>query len=330
MNYWTVNMIPFGEDEKGDKGKVLEFQKKCIGCKIFGMGWPEEFYSDGKISDKAPDGCRYAYDRYHDMLSEGDIVVMRLKDAHYYIGRVKAHKDKRSPRFYWGERCGEDEYKEFSDDYPTPFPISWACEVEQWYEYKTVEEVPAYVVGRICSRPGRKTIERVSEGQVILQGMIQAMWRKKAQKGWKPNEKLSEDGFATSLSYEELEDLVASYIYAHEAGYKLLPSSCKLDQPKYEFFFVAPGKKPVTCQVKNQEDVPALANYEDDVDCYERIYLFSGKWKSDEAKALQSQIDKKHKGKIIAIEPSELFRFLTEREEAEYLRKKLEKFYVLH
>jgi hypothetical protein len=87
--------------------------------------------------------------------------------------------------------------------------------------------------------------------------------------------------FVRSLDYMELEDLVALYIAEkHNVdGYRLLPSSCKINQQKFEFRFVAKYKKPITCQVKNQEEIK-IEHYVEETS-YEKIYIFSGKWSED-------------------------------------------------
>ena len=103
----------------------------------------------------------------------------------------------------------------------------------------------------------------------------------------------------------ELEDLVALYIAnKHEnEGYKLIPSSCKISQQNYEFTFVANGKKPITCQVKNQQDI-SIENYIGE-SSYEMIYIFSGKWSEDTVKLKRDEY--KEYEHIYIISPTELY-----------------------
>ena len=74
---------------------------------------------------------------------------------------------------------------------------------------------------------------------------------------------------------------VCAYIYNkhYEDGYMPLPSSGKVSRLKYEFTFISnkTNKKPITCQVKNQNSEPInVKNYENYKNIYEKIYLFSG------------------------------------------------------
>lgn len=76
-------------------------------------------------------------------INQGDYVVMRARNAHYYIGKVKKkaqylHKD------------DESEYKH----------LSWGCHVEKWLEFKTQDDLPYELIGRM-SQQQHQTIQRI-------------------------------------------------------------------------------------------------------------------------------------------------------------------------
>ena len=121
----------------------------------------------------------------------------------------------------------------------------------------------------------------------------------------------------------ELEDLVCAYIHNkhYPDNYMLLPSSGKVSRIKYEFTFVSgkQNKKPITCQVKNQNKDPIkLSAYIDDMDIYDKIYIFSGN---------NNIIRDAEVNNIEIIEPSELFDTLTNYGYMSFVRDKLKKYY---
>ena len=137
-----------------------------------------------------------------------------------------------------------------------------------------------------------------------------------------PKPLLNQDNFVTSLNYMELEDLVSQFIYErhYKEGYILLPSSCKINKQNYEFSFVSVNRNPITCQVKNQSD-DIIPNEYNDEKSYEKIYLFSGKWKDEDI----DKYRKEYAGtNIYIISKEELY---NEFMKNSYLKAKLEKFY---
>ena len=88
----------------------------------------------------------------------------------------------------------------------------------------------------------------------------------------------------------------------------LLPSQCKVNEPRYEFFLKHKNgnEKIITCQVKNKAMVDFGA-YKDDIDKnkYEKIYLFSG-WENygDDSQK------EKYKDKIKEIDKAKLWEVL--------------------
>ncbi|HRR78241.1 MAG TPA: hypothetical protein P5191_15780 [Ruminococcus sp.] len=101
-NCWIVYLIPFAPEDR-NKPKVAEFQKGCIMDGIFGMGWSigdtNDFddidkltYDDYNIKWKEylnnnnAEVSKIAFNNYN-KIEKGDIVIIRNKDSHYYIGK---------------------------------------------------------------------------------------------------------------------------------------------------------------------------------------------------------------------------------------------------
>ena len=180
--------------------------------------------------------------------------------------------------------------------------------MEQWIEFPTDGDVPSEIVGRFSQRR-HSTIQRIKPYRQRL--LVIAMYENSVEISHRrysfpiPKIKISPANFAASLNYMELEDLVAIFITDKERqhGYHLLPSSCKINQPEYEFRFVAGNKKPITCQVKNKESID-ISRYTSET-AYERIYIFSGMWSDAVVNELRDRYsDFSH---IYVIRPSELF-----------------------
>ena len=303
---WMVFLMPFEREDRSDYLRVDSFQRQCIEKKVFGMGWGLPCFEYGTpISEenitmhasKYKDthrGGTISEDALRSYLSikKNDYIIMRLKNSHYYVGRVS---------------CERSFYIHNSED-PVLNRLSGGGTVERWIEFPTDGDVPSEIVGRFSQRR-HPTIQRITPYRQRL--LVIAMYENSVEKSQCrsslpiPKIKISPSNFIASLNYMELEDLVAIYIADKERqhGYHLLPSSCKINQPEYEFRFVASQKKPITCQVKNKESID-INRYTSE-EAYERIYIFSGMWSDDVVDELRkSYNDFNH---IYVIKPSELF-----------------------
>ena len=303
---WMVYLMPFDREERSDYHHVDEFQRQCIEKKVFGMGWGlpcfeygtpiseenivihaskyKEVHGGGTISEDALRG--------YFNIKKNDYIIMRLKNSHYCVGRVSCERS-----FYI-----------HNDEDSVLNRLSWGGTVEQWIEFPTDGDVPSEIVGRFSQRR-HSTIQRITPYRQRL--LVIAMYENSVEKSQChcslpiPKIKLNPSNFTASLNYMELEDLVAIYISDKERqhGYHLLPSSCKINQPNYEFRFVANHKKPITCQVKNKESID-INRYSLER-AYERIYIFSGLWSDAAVDRLRKNYsDFSH---IYVIKPSELF-----------------------
>lgn len=315
-NCWIINLKPFDKDT--DNERISNFQQDCHKNNIFGIGWYADYFSNhaGEISlnkvskDEYLGYCQKqekntARDAAVDRISKvrcGDLAIMRLRDGHIYLGKIKKEA-------FHNEAILKNESAK---------KLSWMCEVEKWHDLGDGESVPSEILGRF-SQKMQPTITRVANYKQRM--LILALYKTATdQKADVPKLILNENNFARALNYMDLEDLVCFYIYEKHAdeGYMLLPSSGKVNQIKYEFRFVntASDKKPITCQVKNQNSTSIdIDEYENDKDDYEKIYLFSG--------------NNNYKGKatdnIEIIDSKELFQFLRK---FNYMHEKLSKYHT--
>ena len=274
VDCWIAYLMPFLKENRTPE-TVENFQNECIKNNVFGMGWnfkcfnpqgtPDEngrYYITDNEKKNYESACNgnsaalNAFKQYSNM-KEGDYVVVRLKDSHYYFGKI-------SSKAY----C----YNDKND------LLSWRCDVERWIEYKSQEDVASEIVGRFSQRL-HSTVTRVANKRLRL--TIIASYENKAENKTHdiPTVKFNKYNFTSCLDYAELEDLVFEYINRkHKAdGYKFYPSSCKVNRQKYEFVLMHKNenKKPITCQVKNHQKIK-IDDYIGDKDVYEKIYLFSG------------------------------------------------------
>lgn len=319
INCWIVYQMPFGD--KSNYNKIKNHQDFCIKNKFFAMGWAASSFEKNFMDDITEvdtdetdrRGYLYAYNicnpkyinkpknalKDYLKIKRGDYVVMRGKDAHYYIGKVKS---KRAQYLY----KNDDQYKQ----------LSWGYYVEDWREFKSEKELPAELIGRLSQRQ-HSTIQRVS-GYRLRFLIVEAYLRNKdCKEGIEdlPKIKINENNYVRSLNYKQLEDLVSLYINdKHKSeNYLLMPSSCKMNEQKYEFFFKSPNKNPITCQVKNQKEINIKDYYKENH--YERIYIFSGIWSNDNAKALNDKAERENQNNnIYVISPEELYKSLEENE----------------
>ena len=322
INCWIVNLKPF--DSNANSAEIYNFQQKCVKNKVFGIGWWNTDYDMGAENIICLKANRDTYLKEYGKvlpamqnatdammkIRKGDFVIMRLRDAHYYLGRVSDeafHKN--------------DLFADKSDNQI----MSWVCSVEKWYEFKTDEELPSEICGRFSQRR-QPTITRIVNYRQKL--LTIAAYEKKSGINvvGVPKIRLTVDNFARSLNYMELEDLVCAYIYNrhYDDKYMLLPSSGKVSQMKYEFTFVSGvmNRKPITCQVKNQNKTSIeVSDYANDADKYEIIYLFSGN------KNISNEYNI-NINNIVIIDSYELYKELTQQENMAFLREKLCRYYT--
>ena len=305
VNCWMVYLMPFNNDEKEDYDLVNEFQNKCIEKKIFGMGWSsncfksgteitlnyKEKYIDDYNSKNEYDVSRKAVDAFWE-IKEGDFVITRLKNVHYFVGKVKAKK---------ADFLSKDDKSENISG-----RLSWCANVDKWVEYQSETKIPSEIVGRF-SQKLHSTVKRINSYRIKM--LVIAMYEKDNEKKEYniPKVHINKSNFVRCLTYKELEDLVAIYIAKEHKDYYFLPSSCKVSQQKYEFMFVKKESKPITCQVKNQSEI-VIDHYLNE-DAYEKVYLFSGLWSDEKVDELNREYKRDN---IFIISQNKLYNILKE------------------
>ena len=310
FNCWIVYLMPF--DDKDDDKKIQICQQESIANGIFGMGWHVENAIDNgtEFTEKTKNDYFKLYDQKckdndwsdsgkeekpcekYGSIKVGDYVVMRLRDGHFYVGKVAT----KAKYIY--------ENKEPFCNY------SWGCKVEKWIDIEQAKgTVPSELRGRFSQRL-HSTIQRVDSDR--LKFLIKRMYDLvNFGKSEIPRVAINEYNLASSLDYRELEDLVAYYIFKkHNNKYMLLPSSGKTNEPKYEFRFVNvddKNAKLLTCQVKNKPTSDlCMKDYEIDKELYEVIYIFIGNWNEDKIKEKEQECKDLDIGNIKIIRPAEL------------------------
>ena len=234
INCWMVYLMPFESKDRTNYDLVKNFQQGCINEQIFGMGWDIPCFEQGKqmteenailYAKKYKDyyGLSVSQDAINGYLSirKGDYVITRLKNGHYYVGRVSS----------------EGSFFIHKQDDPIYGLLSWGGKVEQWIEYSNDGEIPSEIVGRFSQRL-HSTIQKINPYRQKM--LVIAMYENKIEKESEfhfsiPRLRIGKNNFVRSLNYMELEDLVALYITNKHAaeGYKLIPSSCKISQQNY-------------------------------------------------------------------------------------------------
>lgn len=304
-NCWIVYLNPGNRDDN----ELQELQEICRDNNIFGMGWwinlksiyeinhyieAIEKVDNKNIPDKK--AAKNAAETYKSV-QLNDVIIMRNKDAHYYIGRVT-------------EKASYCDNKVFANnEFGNVF--SWICKVKKWYDLGTDVSVPGDVVGRFSQR-FHSTIQQVANRRLKIL-LIQMLEEQESGGDYSYKQiYLNKDNFTSALNYMDLEDLVYKYILNihnkdNNDNYILYPSSCKVNRAKFEFALVNKDnkKKIITCQVKNKEKI-SLKEYENETE-FEKIYLFSGSWSDEDADKLK---ENKKNERIEIIKRSDLFKTL--------------------
>lgn len=369
-NFWIVYLMPFAENERKEE-LVKKYQENCIKKRIFGMGWngnSEDFskkYKNKILTDEIVNEYERDYNSVNikkgkisykslknfSLIKENDIVIMRLKNAHYYIGMV----DNNGTRYCDGKDILNDDNgnNEYAINKKNNMArLSWYCSVKEWYEFSEYE-LPQDIVGRF-SQKMHSTIERIGTGENIinntnarikhcLYNLYKQKYLESLHKDFEfPKIELSLETFTEALNYKDLEDLVYLYILEQEKehNYILLPSECKVTKMKYEFDLIEKKSKDndkskiITCQVKNHAIVD-YSKYVEDAQkkIYHKIYLFSGiniygEDKINENEAYIRIKDESLENVIKIINRKKLYNFLINNDFL-WSRKNLKKFYKI-
>ena len=314
-NVFLVQLKPFAPEDRNNE-KVVALQEDSINENICGMGWglSNYFQKDQKsyLQEIGVENYKMSYKKAHNSsrtltqalnryneIEEGDYILTRLYNTSLcYIGKVKSkayHSDNKLRNI----RSGRN--------------YSWIVDVE-WKEIGSFINIPNALRGVMQSR--MNTIKKLDDTQHLIQKkLIKVLFEDSQEKI-----EINSENFYRALDALDLEDLVAKYIVENNSGYMLMPSSCKSDEPTFEFKFLNKNKI-ITCQVKNNKDIDCNV-YSDLANDFEKIYLFSGK-------GYVGQIKENIKN-IILIEKEELFKVLKKdfNDRGEFFNE-LHKYYII-
>lgn len=317
---YLIQLKPFVEDS----GPALKkLQMKTIEHSLCGMGWPmyefirsehtywlsenkekykKQYINEAKKQYLKP-GETFKSRSFtialncYDEMEPGDYLLTRLYDSgDCYIGEVtsKAYYLRRTLLDFQEASC-----------------FSWVVDVD-WKYIAPFLFIPNALRGLMQGR--MNTVQRVKSGSPQSK-LIPQLYTGRIEKI-----PLSMDDFMRALDSLDLEDLVAMYIISKNSisgdEYHVLPSSCKVNEPTYEFSIVN-GKQRITCQVKNNEAVDVRKYYES-ARCFKAVYIFSGKIDYEK----DAYPDKPEN--LIFISHKELYTYLKEND---YFREVLSSYY---
>ncbi len=310
VNCWQVKVKMNGNDEADQK-----LQKNCKENNRFGIAWDitdrgtdhkellgkeidlnnKDLFKKKRMEDKTA----MRMFEYLQNVRPGDYVMGRLSNSHVVIGKVS------------------DAPVRYNDNFEKYPGLSWYRCVEKWVDVEREGELPAELLGRLTMR-NQATIIPIKDFRpkmVMIKYCQEKLEVSKEKQIEIPLLTLTPNNFSRALRYEELEDLVYTYIREKNPGYYLLPSSCKTSRQMYEFELLPEEDgKPITCQVKNQAEIDVKAYEEERV--YEKIYLFSGlnNYAGDDEETCECR------GAVRIIKRDELFKHL---QESKYWEEKI-------
>ena len=224
MNIWRLNIKP---DAKQD----VDPRMFCIDRAILGVGWPvdwgggpldrDTYYALGeeKYYNQEDKGWWPAVNAILYRMEIGDLCWTRDLDGNYYLGKVEGDWEYRST----------DKYRHAN-----------ILNVRRcsWYRTGGVDSVPGKVLNSF--RAGR-TVQAVHDDTVLFYSKL--IYNQVSGNGFYDlSEGQKQLDFFALISPEDCEDIVGIYLQ-EKHGYRLIPSSCKLDTVKTEFVLRKAGLK---------------------------------------------------------------------------------------
>ena len=301
---WIVQLKPLDVSERTYE-KALEIQNIMIDKNILGMGWgtdalhipyraPIKDYAEAFKGFEPERGKTVACNGYRDM-EPGDPVMTRLADGRYYIARIKSSA-------CWMRKSG------------MPYDhLSWGCEADQWRLVEDVQNIPAIIRGKYSVSYQNTVIRINNSAEKYLAQAMEMLYERVANPESSDYRRyrmrMDSENFPVCLDYKELENLVYLYMREKNPEYILLPSTCKMSQPLFEFWMTKGPKRNIVCQVKNQINpayFPPPSAYSD-YSALDRIYLFCGKWTEADIEDYEKKVKESNLGNIEIIRPEDLF-----------------------
>ena len=235
-----------------------------------------------------------ALNRY-DEIRPGDYILTKLyKSAACYVGKVE------TPAYYDIRRTHSTEHGCYS----------WVVDVD-WKYIGSFLCIPDSLRGIMQGR--MKTIRKIDHKWPqcsIMRSLYDGTRAFLCE--------LTCDNFHLGLDPNSLEDLVAFYIAKLNTGFRILPSSCKTNEPALEYMFVN-GLRKIACQVKSNEEIDVKDYSFYSFKEYDKIYLFSGKGYMNKTLDIEN---------ICVVPNDELYKFLKScYEEGNHFYPMLNKYY---
>lgn len=212
-NIWRLNI-------KTDASGDVDPRMFCINNKILGVGWAVEF--DGDVDwdtyyklamesyyNKGVKGWWPAVNALKNRMKENDLCWTRDWSGIYYLGRIVGED--------WIYR-GDKDYRE------ADVANIRHCD---WKKVGEIDSVPGKVINSFI--PPR-AVQRVDDESVCLYS--QFLFDSLSGHTHHSQPRQSADLFSL-ISSEDCEDLVG--LFLQEKGYRIIPSSCRIDTAAYEF-----------------------------------------------------------------------------------------------
>ena len=230
---WRLNIKP--DAEKGVDPRMF-----CIDRNILGIGWPADspvdtdtpldwdaYYNLGmeQYYNERDKGWWPGVNAIHNRMKIDDLCWTRDWDGNYYIGRIE----------------GGWEYRSTPDYLAADIVNVRPC---RWFQTCGVDSVPGKVLNSF--RAGR-TVQAVDDETVSFYSRLRYNVLSKEAAYNLPGD-VRRDLFAL-IWPEDCEDIVGIYLQ-EKHGYRLIPSSCKLDTDKTEFILKTAEGKQAYVQVK--------------------------------------------------------------------------------
>lgn len=206
MQVWRLNINP-------DSDEDVNPRKFCFENNVLGFGWPVDTNSgqvdwkdyEEKAESKYGSSWRKAINGLKRKMQEGDLCWTRDYNGTYYLGKVE----------------GPWRYEDSPPHKRADIVNVRDC---RWVKVGASDKVPGRIVD---SYPGM-TLQKVNGDTVREYSGI--VYR---QYSGEEKERVGSGDLFDLLNSEDLEDIVG--LYLQEQGYRLIPSTSKKSNPKYEY-----------------------------------------------------------------------------------------------
>ena len=222
MNIWRMNI-------KTDAEEGIDPSKFCIRRNILGVGWQvnedvlidwDAYYAEGKKKyyEKGDRGWWPAVNAIRNRMAFDDLCWTRDGDGNYYIGKIVGE---------W-KYCSDVDFRRADVVNVRP------C---KWFPTGGVDSVPGKVLN---SFRAPRTVQAVYDETVSFYSKL--IYNKLSEKDAYDLSSQDDLDLFALIGPEDCEDIVAIFLQ-EKFGYRLIPSSCKLDTKMTEFVLRKPDGK---------------------------------------------------------------------------------------